>query len=68
MLEVKDAALSAEIGARFESLQQLLEGHRTADGGFVFYDTVDASSRKSLSDAVNALGEPLSKMTGAIVL
>ena len=68
LLEVKDAALSEEIGARFDALQQLLDGHRTADGGFVSYDTVDASSRKTLSDAVNALGEPLSKMTGAIVL
>ncbi len=68
LLDVKDPALSTEIGARFDALQDLLDGHRTDDGGFVFYDTVDQPQRKALSDAVNALGEPLSKMTGAIVL
>ena len=68
LLDVKDADLSAEIGGRFDALQDLLDKHRTDDGGFVFYDTVTESERKALSDAVNALGEPLSKMTGAIVL
>lgn len=68
LLEAKDAALSKEIGVRFDTLQQLLDQYRTDDGGFVFYDTVEAPERKQLSDAVNALGEPLSKMTGAIVL
>ncbi len=68
LLDVKDPALSTEIGVRFDALQKLLDGHRTAEGGFVFYDTVGAPERKQLSDAVNALGEPLSKMTGAITL
>lgn len=68
LLEVKDPDLSEEIGVRFEALQELLDARRTDNGGFVFYDTVDASGRKALSDAVNALGEPLSKMTGAIIL
>ena len=35
---------------------------------FVFYDKVTEAQRKELSDAVNALAEPLSKMTGAITL
>ncbi|MDO5754598.1 EfeM/EfeO family lipoprotein, partial [Arthrobacter sp.] len=68
LLDVKDADLSTEIRGRFDALQGLLDKHRTADGGFVFYDTVGEPERKALSDAVNALGEPLSKMTGAIVL
>ncbi|RMB61974.1 iron uptake system protein EfeO [Tessaracoccus antarcticus] len=68
LLDVKDAALSTDIGERFDALQELLDGHRTAEGGFVFYDTVEQPQRKLLSDAVNALGEPLSKMTGAIIL
>ncbi len=68
LLAVKDPVLSVEIGERFQALQQLLDGHRADDGGFVGYDTVEAAERKALSDAVNALGEPLSKMTGAIVL
>jgi iron uptake system component EfeO len=32
----------------------------------VSYDTVTEPQRKELSDAVNALSEPLSKMTGAL--
>ncbi|THJ67132.1 EfeM/EfeO family lipoprotein [Arthrobacter echini] len=68
LLDAKDEALSEEIGTRFDTLQELLDQYRTDDGGFVFYDTVGASERKELSDAVNALGEPLSKMTGAIIL
>ena len=35
---------------------------------FVFYDKVTEAQRKELSDAVNTLAEPLSKMTGAITL
>lgn len=68
LLAVKDQALSEEIAARFDALQRLLDRYRTDDGGFVFYDTVGESERKELSDAVNSLGEPLSKMTGAIIL
>jgi iron uptake system component EfeO len=36
--------------------------------GFVSYDKVTEQQRRELSDAVNALSEPLSKMTGAITL
>jgi iron uptake system component EfeO len=65
LLEVKDAALSKQIGERFDALQALLDRYRTGDG-FVSYDTVTEPQRKELSDAVNALSEPLSKMTGAL--
>ena len=65
LLEVKDAELSKRIGERFDALQALLDKYRTGDG-FVSYDTVTEPQRKELSDAVNALSEPLSKMTGAL--
>jgi iron uptake system component EfeO len=65
LLDVKDAALSKQIGERFAALQTLLDKYRTGDG-FVSYDTVTEPQRKELSDAVNALSEPLSKMTGAL--
>ncbi len=67
LLDVKDKALSEEIQKRFTELQALLDDFRSGDG-FVFYDTVTEAQRKQLSDAVNALSEPLSKMTGAITL
>jgi iron uptake system component EfeO len=67
LLEVKDAALSTEIGTRFEALQTLLDKYKDGDG-FVFYDTVTEPQRRELSAAVDALAEPLSKMAGALTL
>lgn len=67
LLEVKDAELSTEIGERFAALQELLDQYRDGDG-FVFYDTVTEPQRKELSNAVDALAEPLSKMAGALTL
>jgi len=66
LLKRKDAALDAEIGARFAELQALLD--QTKEGeGFVTYDTLSKAQVKQLSDAVNALSEPLSKMAGAVL-
>jgi iron uptake system component EfeO len=65
ILAAKDAELAEEIDHRFDDLQTLLDKYKRGDG-FVSYDTVNATQRKELSDAVNALSEPLSKMTGAI--
>jgi iron uptake system component EfeO len=68
LLEVKDPTLSKTIGDRFAALQRLLDEHRVGKDGFVSYDKVSPAQRKALSDAVNALADPLSKMTGAITL
>ncbi|MCW2761406.1 MAG: PbrT family lead (Pb2+) uptake porter [Marmoricola sp.] len=68
LLEVKDPALTKEIGAAFDALQVLLDKYKVGTDDFVFYDKVDDAQRKELSDATNALAEPLSKMTGAITL
>jgi iron uptake system component EfeO len=75
-----DAALTTELDKQFAALNALLDKYRTdrktadpdtattADSyGFVSYDTVGADGRKSLSDAVNALAEPLSKLAAAVV-
>jgi iron uptake system component EfeO len=67
LLEVKDPALAEQIATAFHKLQRLLDSYRRGDG-FVSYDKVTEPQRKELSDAVNALAEPLSKMTGAITL
>ncbi|WP_221177012.1 iron uptake system protein EfeO [Nocardioides pocheonensis] len=65
ILAVKDHDLEEQIDERFDDLQKLLDQYRSGDG-FVSYDTVTPEQRKQLSDAVNALAEPLSKMTGAV--
>ena len=66
IVEKKDAALAAQLDERFAALQRLLDAQRSGDG-FVFYDKVSAADRKALSDAVNALSEPLSKLTAAVL-
>ena len=67
LLRVKDAELREAIEERFDDLEKVLGSHRTGDG-FVSYDKVSEALRKELSDAVNALAEPLSKMTGVLTL
>ncbi|MFL6158862.1 MAG: iron uptake system protein EfeO [Marmoricola sp.] len=67
LLDIKDKALSVTLTSRFAALQKLLDQYKQGDG-FVFYDTVTQPQRKELSDAVNALSEPLSKMAGALTL
>ena len=65
ILESKDEELEEQIDERFDALQKLLDKYRQGDG-FVSYDTVTEPQRKELSDAVNALAEPLSKVSGVV--
>ena len=64
-----DAALTTELDKQFAALNTLLEKYRSTStsDGFVSYDKVTADQRKELSDAVNALAEPLSKLAAAVV-
>jgi iron uptake system component EfeO len=66
-LEIKDKALSATLTAEFASLQMLLDAHKKGDG-FKNYAELTAEEIKTLADGVNALGEPLSRLTAAVVL
>lgn len=65
ILESKDEELEEQIDERFDALQDLLDQYRKGDG-FVSYETVTEPQRKELSDAVNALSEPLSKVSGVV--
>lgn len=64
-----DAALTTELDKQFAALNTLLDKYRSTStsDGFVSYDKVTADQRKELSDAVNALAEPLSKLAAAVV-
>ncbi|MGL5405976.1 MAG: iron uptake system protein EfeO [Propionibacteriaceae bacterium] len=66
ILQRKNADLDKEIASRFEALQKLLDAQREGNG-FKTYDKLTADEVKAFSDAVNALGEPLSKLTVAIL-
>ncbi|MFR9791492.1 iron uptake system protein EfeO [Streptomyces sp. MB22_4] len=64
-----DPALVKELDKQFAALDGVLDGYRSdkTSYGFVSYDKVTEEQRKELSDAVNALAEPLSKLAAAVV-
>ncbi|MFE9253752.1 iron uptake system protein EfeO [Streptomyces sp. NPDC006879] len=64
-----DPALTKTLDQQFAALNALLEKYRTTPGTYVFtsYDKVTGPQRKELSDGVNALAEPLSKLAAAVV-
>lgn len=65
LLQKKNKALDTELATRFANLQKLLDKHKSGDG-FVTYDKLDKADAKELSDAVNALSEPLSKLANSV--
>ncbi|OIH86658.1 PbrT family lead (Pb2+) uptake porter [Arthrobacter sp. UCD-GKA] len=66
LLTDSDAELDATLQKNFDALQKLLDGHKKGQG-FVFYDELDQAQVQELSAAVDALAEPLSKLTAAVV-
>ncbi|WP_371671918.1 cupredoxin domain-containing protein [Streptomyces sp. NBC_00289] len=64
-----DAALTTELDKQFAALNTLLDKYRAdkTSYDFVSYDKVGKDQQKELSDAVNALAEPLSKLAAAVV-
>src|SRR6478752_5946411 len=62
IVEQKDPELAKTLTARFAALQKLLDAEKT-DTGFVFYDQLSQEQVQQLSNAVNALSEPLSQLT-----
>ncbi|MGV9939343.1 iron uptake system protein EfeO [Streptomyces sp. NPDC003401] len=63
-----DAALVTELDKQFAALNALLDKYRPNASSYAFtsYDKVGAAGRKELSDAVNALAEPLSQLAAAV--
>jgi iron uptake system component EfeO len=66
LLRDRDPALESQIAAKFATVQGLLNAQREGDG-FKTYDKLSKAEVKELSDAVNALSEPLSKLAAAVV-
>ncbi|WP_371477305.1 iron uptake system protein EfeO [Kitasatospora sp. NBC_00315] len=63
----KDAELSKSLDTEFADLKTLLAKYKQGEA-YVSYDTVGEADRKTFSDAVNALAEPLSKLAAAVVV
>lgn len=66
LLEAKDAELAQTIDGRFTDIQSLLDQHRDNEG-FVPYTQLSEDQVRELSDAIDALSEPLSQLTGILV-
>ena len=66
IVDSKNPELAKTIEEKFKEVQSLLDEHR--DGkGFVSYQDLSKDQIRDLSDAIDALSEPLSKLTGVVV-
>ena len=59
--------LVTRISSQFSALNVLLARYGSLESGFVPYDQVTDAQRKELSDQVNALAEPLSRLTHTVL-
>lgn len=66
VLVKQDLALVKELDQRFKALDGELDQHQLADDTWTFYDKLTTAQVKSLSDAVAALSEPISKVAAAV--
>ncbi|WP_372592651.1 iron uptake system protein EfeO [Actinotalea sp.] len=62
----RDPELVAELDARFEALGALLAQHGSYEEGFTPYDELSTAEVTDLAAAVDAVGEPLSRLTATI--
>jgi len=67
ILVEKDADLAATLDAEFDQLQSLLDAQKV-DDGFRLYTELSTAEIRAFSDQVNALAEPLSRLTAVLVL
>jgi iron uptake system component EfeO len=65
VVQEKDADLSKTLDEEFAKIEVLLKKYEKGDG-YVSYTSLGKTQVKELGDGVNALGEPLSKLAGAV--
>jgi iron uptake system component EfeO len=66
IVEQTNPELAKTLTTRFAELQKLLDAQRT-DTGFTYYDDLSDDEVQALANAVNALAEPLSQLTAAVL-
>jgi len=59
--------LTTSLSKEFDALNTLLAKYGSIDSGFTPYDRLTDGQRKELSDQVNALAEPLSRLTHTVL-
>lgn len=65
VVQERDKDLAATLDAKFGALDALLEKYRSGDGFKPYTDLTDAD-KKALAEAVDALGEPVSKVAEVV--
>lgn len=66
LLDRDDAKLDASLEKNFTALQKLLDQYKRGDG-FVYFDELTKAQTQELASGVDALAEPLSRLTAAVV-
>jgi iron uptake system component EfeO len=66
VLKVKDPKLGDTLAQEFKTLQAMLDTHRSGST-FKLYNELSETQIKELANSVSALGEPLSRLTAAVV-
>lgn len=67
IVKAKNLKLVASIDQEFSALQKQLAGYGSLATGFTYYNELSPAQVKQLANSVNALSEPLSKLTAAVV-
>ncbi|QRQ80068.1 iron uptake system protein EfeO [Glutamicibacter protophormiae] len=66
LLKGTEDALDTELAQNFATLQEQLDAYRV-DEGFKYYDQLSTAQVQELAAGVDALSEPLSRLTAAVV-
>ncbi len=64
--QAEDAELVTTLTQRFDALEALLAKHGSIESGFAFYDDLTPAEVQELAAAVDAVSEPLSRLTTTI--
>jgi iron uptake system component EfeO len=67
ILQARNAALATQVDQRFGAVAKALDGYRRGDG-FVSYTELTRADKRKLSQAIDALAEPLSKVPALVVV
>ncbi len=65
VIDEKDPKLGPTLDAQFAAVEKLLEGYRDGDG-FKLYTALTDDDKKKMTEAVDALAEPISQVAGVV--
>ncbi|MHC5797211.1 iron uptake system protein EfeO [Lacisediminihabitans sp. FW035] len=67
IVKSKNPKLVTQIDTEFAALEKQLAAYGSLTTGFAYYNELSTTQVRQLADGVNALSEPLSKLTAALV-